>query len=58
MSKIYETGKFPIAWKTGLLHLIVYKSKGDREDPGKFRGKALLSVLSKIYTGVLIRLRE
>jgi hypothetical protein len=31
MNKIYEMGKFRVAWKTSLLHLI-YKGKGDRED--------------------------
>jgi hypothetical protein len=54
MNKIYETGKFPVAWKTSLLHLI-YKGKKDREDPGNCRGIALLSTLSKIYTGVLAK---
>jgi hypothetical protein len=54
MNKIYETGKFSVAWKTSLLHLI-YKGKGDREDPGKYRGIVLLSTLSKIYTGMLAK---
>jgi hypothetical protein len=54
MNKIYETGKFPVAWKTSLLHLI-YKGKGDREDLANYRGIALLSILSKIYTGVLAK---
>jgi hypothetical protein len=36
MNKIYETGKFSVAWKTSLLHLI-YKGKGDRKDPGNYR---------------------
>jgi hypothetical protein len=54
MNKIYETGKFPVAWKTSLLHLI-YKGKGDREDAGNYRSIALLSTLSKIYTGVLAK---
>jgi hypothetical protein len=54
MNKIYETGKFPVSWKTSLLHLI-YKGKGDREDEGNYRSIALLSTLSKIYTGVLAK---
>jgi hypothetical protein len=37
MNKIYETGKFPVAWKTNLL--------------GSYRGTALLSA-TKMYTGV------
>jgi hypothetical protein len=41
INTIYEIGKFPVAWKTSLLHLI-YKSKGDRGDPGNYRGTALL----------------
>jgi hypothetical protein len=54
MNKIYETGKFPVAWKTSLLHLI-YKGKGVSKDPGSYRGIALLSTLSKIYTRVLAK---
>jgi hypothetical protein len=37
MNKIYETGKFRVAWKTSLLYLI-YKGKGDRKDPGNYKG--------------------
>jgi hypothetical protein len=54
MNKIYETGKLPIAWQTIQLYLI-YKGKGDREDPGNYKCTALLSTLSKIYTGVLAK---
>jgi hypothetical protein len=54
MNKIYETGKFPIEWKISLLHLI-YKGKGDRENPDYSRGIALLSTLSKMYTGMLAK---
>jgi hypothetical protein len=54
MNKIYETGKFPVAWKTSLLH-VINKGKGDREDQGNYRGIALLSTLSKTYIGVLAK---
>jgi hypothetical protein len=54
MNKIYETGKFPIALKTRLL-CIIYKGKGDRKDPGNYKGIALLSALSKIYNRVLAK---
>jgi hypothetical protein len=46
MNNICETGKFPVAWKTSLLHLI-YKGKGDREDLGNYKGIALLSTFLK-----------
>jgi hypothetical protein len=54
MNKIYETGYFPLGWKTSLLHMI-YKGKGNRRDPANYRGISLLSTLSKVYTGVLAR---
>jgi hypothetical protein len=54
MNNIYETGDFPLGWKTGMLHMI-YKGKGDKQDPANYRGISLLSTLSKVYTGVLVR---
>jgi hypothetical protein len=54
MNKIYETGDFPLGWKTSMLHLI-YKGKGDKRDPANYRRISLLSTLSKVYTGVLAR---
>jgi hypothetical protein len=37
-----------------MLHLI-YKGKGDKQDPANYRGISLLSTLLKVYTGVLAR---
>jgi hypothetical protein len=54
MNKMYETGYFPLGWKTSMLHLI-HKGKGDKRDPANYRGISLLSTLSKVYTGVMAR---
>jgi hypothetical protein len=54
MNNIYETGDFPLGWKTSMLN-IIYKSKGDKQDPANYMGISLLSTLSKVYTGVLAR---
>jgi hypothetical protein len=34
---------------------MIYKGKGDKRDPADYRGISLLSTLSKVYTGVLVR---
>jgi hypothetical protein len=54
INSIYETEDFPLGWKTSMLHMI-YKGKGDKQDPAHYRIISLLSVLSKVYTGVLVR---
>jgi hypothetical protein len=36
--------------------LFIHKGKGVMDDPGNFTGIALLSILSKIYTGVLAKI--
>jgi hypothetical protein len=54
MNKMYETGDFPSDWKTSMLH-IIYKGKGDKRDPANYRRISLLSTLSKVYKGVLVR---
>jgi hypothetical protein len=54
MNKIYETGDFPLGWKTSMLHLI-NEGKGNKRDPANYRGISLLSTLSKVYTGVMAR---
>jgi hypothetical protein len=51
MNKIYETGKVPSGWKTSM----IYKGKGNEENPANYRGISLLSTISKIYTGALAR---
>jgi hypothetical protein len=54
INKMYETGDFPLDWKTSMLHLI-YKGKGGKRDPANYRRISLLSTLSTVYTGVLAR---
>jgi hypothetical protein len=54
MNNIYETGDFPSGWKTRMLHMI-YKGKGGKQNPANCRGISLLSMLSKLYMGVLAR---
>jgi hypothetical protein len=54
MNNIYETEDFPLGWKTSMVHMI-YKGKGDKRDPAHYRGISMLSTLSKVYTGVLVR---
>jgi hypothetical protein len=34
---------------------MIYKGKGNKENPANYRGISLLSTMSKIYTGVLAR---
>lgn len=45
------TGCVPDEWKTAVI-VPIYK-KGDRGDPGNYRGISLLATLSKVYSGVL-----
>jgi hypothetical protein len=54
MNNMHEAGDFPSGWKTCMLHMI-YMGKGDMRDPANYRGISLLSMLSKVYTGVLAR---
>jgi hypothetical protein len=54
MNDIYETGDFPLGWKTSMLYMI-YKGKGDKRNPANYKGISLLLMLSKAYTGVLAR---
>jgi hypothetical protein len=54
INNIYEMEYFPVGWKTGMLHMI-YKGKGDKWDLANYRGILLLSLLSKVCMGVLVR---
>jgi hypothetical protein len=43
---------FPSEWKTTIICLIC-KGKGCTDEPGYYRGMSLLSVLGKIFSGIL-----
>ena len=49
---ILDTGIVPEAWTKGIM-IPIYKNKGDRSDPGCYRGITLNSCLSKTFTAVL-----
>ena len=48
---IIETEEYPEKWNMSLTQLI-YKD-GDREDPGNYRGIALISNLSKLFNSII-----
>ena len=48
---MYNTGSFPLKWATAIV-VPIYK-KGDIHNPDNYRGISLLSVTSKIFTGIL-----
>jgi hypothetical protein len=39
-------------WKIAIIHPI-YKGKGNRKEPGNYRGTSLLSVLGKVFSRIL-----
>ena len=53
---ILKTKQFPDSWRTSIIKPI-YKS-GDKNNPGNYRGIALSSCLSKLFTSVINMLRE
>ena len=48
---ILASGQFPSTWNLGVI-VPIYK-KGDKNDPGKYRGITLLSTVSKLFTSIL-----
>ena len=48
---MYTSGSFPLRWATAIV--VPLHKKGDVNDPDQYRGISLLSVVSKIFTGVL-----
>jgi hypothetical protein len=46
MNKIFETGEVPRGWKASMIHMI-YKGKGNEENPANYRGISLLSTKRK-----------
>ena len=51
-NKILLTGVLPSEWLSGLI-VPIYKNKGDKKDPGNYRGITLLSCSAKFFTAVL-----
>jgi len=50
-NKILDTGCFPIEWGNALL--VPIHKKGDHNEPSNYRGIALLSCVSKVFTKIL-----
>src|SRR5678815_366251 len=46
-------GIVPRYWRRAVL-VPLYKGKGDKENCRNYRGKSLLSVVGKIYAGILV----
>ena len=49
---ILKTGHFPRSWCNALI-VPVYKKHGNINDPGNYRGIALLSCVSKVFTKII-----
>jgi hypothetical protein len=57
-NKVEKGNGFPDDWKIAIIFPI-YKGRGKRGEPGNYRCISLLSVLCKIYSGILTgRLRD
>jgi hypothetical protein len=57
-NKVKEGNGFPDNWKTAII-CPIYKGKGKEGEHGNYRGISLLSVIGKIYSGILDgRLRD
>ena len=53
MLDFWETEEMPVEWETGLLKIL--PKKGDKSDPGNYRGIMLLEVAYKIMANVSLR---
>ena len=49
----FESGVVPEDWKSAVIFLL-YKGKGKRTECKNYRGTSLLSVVGKIYMGILV----
>ena len=52
-NKMFVTGYFPLKWALAIV--VPLHKKGDVNDPDHYRGISLLSITSKIFTGILNR---
>ncbi|UYV71607.1 hypothetical protein LAZ67_8003842 [Cordylochernes scorpioides] len=50
-NRIINSGSYPLIWSKSIIHPI-FKS-GDRDNPSNYRGIALISNLSKLFTSIL-----
>lgn len=50
-NKIFESGKFPMDWSTGII--VPIHKKGDVNDPNNYRGITLVSCFAKLFTTIL-----
>ena len=50
-NKLYDTGYFPSDWCKSVI--IPLFKKSDDSDPDNYRGISLLSIVSKVFTGIL-----
>ena len=50
-NKLFDSGVFPKEWSKSII-VPIYK-KGDENQPDNYRGIALTSVISKVYTHIL-----
>ena len=49
----FESGVVPEDWRSAVI-VTLYKGKGEKSEGKNYRGISLLSVISKIYAGVLV----
>lgn len=52
ITRVWETGKVPLAWKRASLKAL-YKGKKDRRQADNYRGVTLLDVSGKVFVGVI-----
>ena len=50
---VFESGVVPEDWRSAEI-VPLYKSKGERTECSNYRGISLLSVVGKIYAGMLV----
>ena len=50
-NRILDTGVYPIEWSTGIVQPV--HKKGSLNDPSNYRGITLISVVGKLFTGIL-----
>ena len=49
----FESGVVPQDWRSAV-NVLLYKGKGERAECKNYRGISLISVVGKIYAGILV----